>query len=114
MGFIPDRYGVSSVSADVFPKVTSRWGSRLYLKFAGFEGNTRYMGNIFRVSCPNQTRCIYESSGSICNWSIQGVKFPFFNYRGGEDINAGIKRFTDSFLSAAAVKAYIVMMWTSD
>ena len=73
-----DGSGITSVPAEVIPKVMARYGSKVYLKFAGFGGNRA--DHTFKNYCPDKTRCIYETFGSIAQWRIDDSTFPFFCY----------------------------------
>lgn len=101
-GPVDDGSGVNSVLADFYPKIISRYGSRLYPKFAGFGTACKsYIGQDFKLVCPDKSRCIYESFGGIGQW--QG--WPW----GGDPI-----KLEEIFNCAVQHKAYIIMMWTSD
>ena len=102
----PERY--------VIPKAVDNWGSRLYLKFAGFGGNgSWYPEQDFRNYCPHRTRCIWESYGSICSWAWNGVPFPFYNVN-TEPYSKGTQALVDIFTRGANAGAYIIMMWPAD
>jgi len=92
-----DGSGVLSVLGDVLPKVTDRYGSRVYLKFAGFPSRRVE----FPRYCPLKTRCIYETFGPVTQF--QG--WPWNN-------NAAS---LETILTTAATDgAYILMVWTAD
>jgi len=112
-GSYDDGSGVTAVEEEVVSKAMPRWGSKLYLKFAGFGGGGNRRTATFGKYCPAQTRCIYESYGGICSWSIAGRDFPFYNI-GTESVDLGIKNLTNMFKAAVTDQAYIVMMWSSD
>jgi hypothetical protein len=125
-----DGSGVESVLEDVVSKTLPRYGSRLYLKFAGFGGNRA--DHTFRYYCPDKTRCIYESFGGIGQWMIDGLNFPFFCFENStasacrkqnadgteekiqEDPSRGAARFERVLQYALHDKAYIVMLWHAD
>ncbi len=115
-----DGSGVNSVPADVVPKVMSKYGSRIYLKFAGFGGNRA--DHTFRDYCPDKNRCISESFGGISQWVIDGYEFPFFCHAEKKRTSncqvetpaIGADRLKKVLNYAVADKAYIVMMWYFD
>jgi hypothetical protein len=113
-GYYDDGSGVTGVEGYVTDHATATWGSRLYLKFAGFGGGGNRRTATFGANCPNKTRCIYESYGGICSWTAGGKSFPFFDVVGGESSSVGIKNLQDVFHTAVVDRAYIVMMWPAD
>lgn len=92
------------MTRNVLGEAMSRWGSKMYLKFAGFP---RGLAQGFREYCPHITRCVYESVGGITGWS----GWPW--YRSGTTISDhGILE--NIFISGANNGAYIIMMWDGD
>lgn len=99
-----------AINRFVIPDAVERWGSRMFLKFAGFGGGR--VGNDFRNYCPSQTKCIYETFGSINQWNIEGVTFPF---KKPEETDQNAKdRFFRALDGASQDNASILMMWSAD
>lgn len=97
-----DGSGIDSAEGDYFPKVTAKYGSRLYPKFAGFGSECKaYVGTDFKTVCPDKSRCVYESFGGITYWS-------------GWPWNNDYTQLERIFQCSVDHKAYIIMMWTDD
>lgn len=88
------------MSKKVIPDALAKWGSKIYLKFAGFGAGGGHGGG-FRDYCPNKTRCIYESYGGIANW-------PGWPWGGDHS------QLEQIFQYGVDDKAYIIMMWYAD
>lgn len=99
---LDDGSGVNSVMTEVVPTMTEKYGSKLYLKFAGFGmGRGGWVGNLFREHCPHKTRCIYESASSIPSWP-------------GWPWNDDPSKLEEILNWAVEDKAYILMLWWAD
>ncbi|PIY65430.1 hypothetical protein COY91_02370 [Candidatus Shapirobacteria bacterium CG_4_10_14_0_8_um_filter_39_15] len=96
-----DGSGVDHVEDYVVPKVMDRWGSKLYLKFAGFGSGGNRRTHTFGTYCPNITRCIYESFGGIRGWQ-------------GWSWDNKPNQLESIFRWAVQDRAYIIMMWQGD
>lgn len=92
-----DGSGVNSVLTYTLDNVWPKYGSRIYLKFAGFPNRHVDMPRY----CPSKTRCIYETFGNITQWP----GWPWNNEA------ASLQRVLET---AVTDGAYIVMIWWAD
>lgn len=98
---VDDGSGVTTVEGDITRGAMTKFGSRVYLKFAGFGAGGNRRTATFGTYCPKTTRCIYESMGGITGWT---------DYPWHEDY-----RVLENYLKAAPQdKAYILMIWWGD
>lgn len=98
------------MTRNVLPAAMAKWGSRIYLKFAGFGIGGGYADG-FTQYCRDThiTRCIYESFGGITQWSNWSAWST--EASPGHTNNHTLE---GAFIGGANNGAYIIMMWYAD
>lgn len=93
------------VLTQVLPPTMEKFGSRVYLKFAGFPNRNVDMPH-FCATRPPKTRCVYETFGGITQWGGQ--------YLGGWPWGNDESKLETILRYAVTDGAYIVMIWWGD